>query len=135
MPERIELPSELECDDLGAASLGAGDEMQDAQPRHVAMSAIGRPRPASPDTVRGMGAERAGAVFVLPTLTSGQQGPVAAYVSTAGWAAAAARVVGAAWIVTPSGILTPDDARRRASESKLHLGRRRIVARVGSPSR
>ena len=33
-----------------------------------------------------MGAERAGAVFVLPTLTSGQQGPVAAYVSTAGWA-------------------------------------------------
>jgi glycosyltransferase involved in cell wall biosynthesis len=66
-----------------------------------------------------MGAERAGAVFVLPTLTSGQQGPVAAYVSTAGWAAAAARVVGAAWIVTPSGILTPDDARRRASESQL----------------
>jgi glycosyltransferase involved in cell wall biosynthesis len=66
-----------------------------------------------------MGAERAGAVFVLPTLTSGQQGPVAAYVSTAGWAAAAARVVGTSWIVTPSGTITPDDARRRASESKL----------------
>ena len=66
-----------------------------------------------------MGAERAGAVFVLPTLTSGQQGPVAAYVSTAGWAAAAARVVGASWIVTPYGPITPDDARRRASESKL----------------
>jgi hypothetical protein len=42
VPERIELPSELERDDLGAAALGAGDEMQDAQPRHVAMSRLPR---------------------------------------------------------------------------------------------
>lgn len=60
-----------------------------------------------------------GAVFVLPTLTSGQQGPVAAFVSTAGWAAAAQRVLGESWIVTPSGLLTVDDARRRASEPTL----------------
>jgi glycosyltransferase involved in cell wall biosynthesis len=61
----------------------------------------------------------AGAVFVLPTLTAGQQGPVAAFVSTAGWAGAAQRVLGASWIVTPSGVITPDDARRRASQASL----------------
>ena len=36
--ESVELACELECDDLGAASLGATDEMQDAQPRHAAMA-------------------------------------------------------------------------------------------------
>ena len=82
------------------------------------------------DTVRKMGEERdatragvgaspRGAVFVLPTLTTGQQGPVAALVSTAGWASAAQRVLGASWIVTPSGVITPSDARTRASERRL----------------
>lgn len=60
-----------------------------------------------------------GAVLVLPTATSGQQGPVAALVSTAGWAAAADRVVGGSWIVTPRGILTPDEASRRGSVPEL----------------
>ena len=65
------------------------------------------------------GAARAGAVFVLPTLTAGQQGPVAAFVSTAGWANATRRLLGASWIVTPTGVITTDDARRRASETTL----------------
>ena len=60
-------------------------------------------------------ADRA-AVFVLPTSTAGQQGPVAAWVSTAGWAAAARRLLGDAWIVTPEGLVTPDEARRRGSD-------------------
>lgn len=58
-------------------------------------------------------------MFVLPTLTAGQQGPVAALVSTAGWTSAAARVLGAAWIVTPSGVITVSEARGRASETNL----------------
>lgn len=70
-----------------------------------------------------MGDERAradrSAVFVLPTLTSGQQGPVAALISTAGWAGAAQRVLGQSWIVTPSGVITADDSRRRASAATL----------------
>jgi hypothetical protein len=37
------LACELECDDLGAASLGASDEMQDAQPRHAAMTTAAGP--------------------------------------------------------------------------------------------
>jgi glycosyltransferase involved in cell wall biosynthesis len=65
-----------------------------------------------------MGEDR-GAVFVLPTLTAGQQGPVAALVSTAGWTSAAERVLGAAWIVTPSGVITASEARGRASETGL----------------
>ncbi|MBX3285604.1 MAG: glycosyltransferase family 4 protein [Actinobacteria bacterium] len=55
------------------------------------------------------------AVFVLPTSTAGQRGPVAAYLSTAGWAAAAERVLGAAWIACPSGLVDPAEARRIGS--------------------
>ena len=60
-----------------------------------------------------------GAVFVLPTSTSGQQGPVAALVSTAGWASATRRVLGESWIVTPSGVVTASEARGRASAPSL----------------
>jgi glycosyltransferase involved in cell wall biosynthesis len=63
-------------------------------------------------------AERA-AVFVLPTSTAGQQGPVAAWMSTAGWAAAARRVLGSACIVTPGGVVEPEEARRRGSAPHL----------------
>jgi glycosyltransferase involved in cell wall biosynthesis len=77
----------------------------------------------------GLMAER-GAVFVLPTSTSGQQGPVAAWMSTAGWAAAARRVLGNAWIITPGGEVEPEAARRRGSAPQLSSaatsGRRRI---------
>ena len=60
-----------------------------------------------------------GAVFVLSGTTAGQQGPVAALVSAAGWAGAARRVLGDAWIVTPNGVVDPSDARRSASAPHL----------------
>ena len=56
---------------------------------------------------------------MLPTSTSGQLGPVAAWMSTAGWAAAARRVLGNAWIVTPAGEIEPEAARRRGSAPQL----------------
>lgn len=56
-----------------------------------------------------------GAIFVLPTTTVGQLGPVAGWISTSGWAAAAERQLGHAWIVTRHGILTVAEVRRRAS--------------------
>jgi glycosyltransferase involved in cell wall biosynthesis len=60
-----------------------------------------------------------GAVFVLPATTAGEQGPVAAWVSTAGWADAARRVLGKSWIVTPSGLVEPGVARTRGSAPHL----------------
>jgi glycosyltransferase involved in cell wall biosynthesis len=60
-----------------------------------------------------------GAVLVAATATAGQQGPVAALVSTAGWAAGAQRVLGASWIATPSGVIDPSAARRRGSAAEL----------------
>ncbi|MEZ5181015.1 MAG: glycosyltransferase [Acidimicrobiales bacterium] len=59
------------------------------------------------------------AVLVLPSGADGQQGPVAALVSTAGWAAAARRVLGASWIVTPTGPIDPAAARRQGSAPEL----------------
>jgi len=66
-----------------------------------------------------MSESTSGAIFVLPSTTSGQQGPVASWVSTAGWTGAARRVLGNAWIVTPAGLVDPDEARRRASHPRL----------------
>src|SRR5437879_1932871 len=60
-----------------------------------------------------------GAIVVLPTVTSGQQGPVAALVSGAGWASGLRRLLGHVWIVTPDGIVAPDELRRRASDVTL----------------
>ena len=60
-----------------------------------------------------------GAVFVLPGTTAGQRGPVASWVSTAGWADAARRVLGQAWIATPAGVLEPDEARTIGSNPAL----------------
>ncbi len=62
--------------------------------------------------------DRAG-ILVLPKGTSGQQGPVAAWMSAAGWASAVKRVLGDAWIVTPSGIVEPTEARRQGSATVL----------------
>jgi glycosyltransferase involved in cell wall biosynthesis len=48
-----------------------------------------------------------------------EQGPVAALLSTAGWASAAERVLGRAWVVTPDAVLTPSEARLRGSDPVL----------------
>jgi glycosyltransferase involved in cell wall biosynthesis len=61
----------------------------------------------------------AGAVFVVAGSTTPEQGPVAALVSTAGWAAAAERVLGQSWVVTPTGVFTPPMARLRGSDPTL----------------
>ena len=60
-----------------------------------------------------------GAILVLPTVAAGQQGPVAAWVSAAGWASGLRRLLGDVWIVTPEGVMVPDELRRRASTATL----------------
>jgi glycosyltransferase involved in cell wall biosynthesis len=49
---------------------------------------------------------------------------VAALLSTAGWAAAAERVFGQSWVVTPGATLTPSEARRRGSDPGLRSAER-----------
>ncbi len=66
----------------------------------------------------GVQPQRGAALFVLPTTTSGQTGPVAGWISTCGWASAAQRELGRAWIVTPQGILDIDEVRRRAADTR-----------------
>ena len=56
-----------------------------------------------------------GAILVLPTVAAGQQGPVAAWVSAAGWASGLRHLLGQVWIVTPEGPMDPDALRRRAA--------------------
>jgi glycosyltransferase involved in cell wall biosynthesis len=54
---------------------------------------------------------------------------VASLLSTAGWAAAAERLLGRSWVVTPSGVLTPAEARRRGSDPALRSSTRGGVRR------
>lgn len=61
----------------------------------------------------------AGAIFVVAGSGIPEQGPVAALLSTAGWAAAAERVLGQSWVVTPSGVFSPGEARRQGSHPGL----------------
>jgi glycosyltransferase involved in cell wall biosynthesis len=58
-----------------------------------------------------------------------EQGPVAGLLSTAGWAAAAERMLGGSWVVTPGGVLTPSEARQRGSDAALGSPRRPGVRR------
>lgn len=60
-----------------------------------------------------------GAVFVLAGSTAGQRGPVAALLSTAGWASASRRVLGQGWIATPGRVMDPDEARTVGSAAHL----------------
>ena len=61
----------------------------------------------------------AGAIFVVAGSGTPEQGPVAALLSTAGWAAAAERVLGQSWVVTPTGVFSPGEARRQGSHPGL----------------
>ena len=71
----------------------------------------------------------AGAIFVVADSGTPDQGPVAGLLSTAGWAAAAERILGGSWVVTPGGVLTPYEARLRGSDSALGSPRRPAARR------
>jgi glycosyltransferase involved in cell wall biosynthesis len=60
-----------------------------------------------------------GAVVVQPSSSAGKAGPVAAWITASGWAAAARSRWGHAWIVTPEGALSPEEARGMASTPEL----------------
>ena len=95
--ERVEAPRQLERDELRAAPLAPGHEMQDPHAGHRAMTTardscsgqllgtttVARPwkraanrAPRAPRAPDGSPAGR-GAILVLPTVAAGQQGPVA----------------------------------------------------------
>lgn len=58
-------------------------------------------------------------VFLLPTALDGQQGPVAGWLNTAGWATAAAQLGFGSTVITPLGPLDSNALRLRASQPTL----------------
>lgn len=64
-------------------------------------------------------------VFVVPTSISGQVGPVASWLNTAGWASAARDLGFMSMVVTPRGVVDVATLRRTASISSLGNGSRR----------
>ena len=72
-----------------------------------------------------------GAVFVNQVGRAAYIGPIASWITMSGWATAAEARYGHAWMVTPQGVLTPDEALAVASRSTRSAGsvpswRRRI---------
>ncbi|MFA5884672.1 MAG: glycosyltransferase [Acidimicrobiia bacterium] len=64
----------------------------------------------------GRDLREAGAVFVNQASRAGLVGPLASWITIAGWAAAAERRYGHAWMATPEGVLDPAAALARATE-------------------
>lgn len=92
------------------------------------MCAIGA-RPSLPSGAVEQSGAGSSAIFVLPTTTDAQIGPVAGWISTSGWAAAAERQMGSAWIVTRHGLLTVEQIRQRAASARASTsGARRARA-------
>ena len=56
-----------------------------------------------------------GILFLLPTVLRGQRGPVAGWLNTAGWTAAASRLAFGVTVITPIGVVDHDSLRDRAS--------------------
>ncbi len=56
-----------------------------------------------------------GAVLLMSMPARTQAGPVAVWITAAGWASAAQQALGQAWLVTPAGLLEPEEARAIAS--------------------
>jgi glycosyltransferase involved in cell wall biosynthesis len=63
--------------------------------------------------------EKRGALFVMPSPSTGQSGPVAVWITAAGWAEAARKRCGSAWILTPNGVCSPDEAAELATRPTL----------------
>ena len=64
----------------------------------------------------GRGPRRPGALFVNQASRAGLVGPLASWITIAGWAAAAERRYGAAWMATTEGVLDPAGALARATD-------------------
>lgn len=62
---------------------------------------------------------QAGVIFVSQVPTSGDSGPVALWITCGSWATAAQSIWGRAWILTPEGSFTPEEALLHASRHGL----------------
>jgi glycosyltransferase involved in cell wall biosynthesis len=65
-------------------------------------------------STRDSAMKRSGALLVMPT-SSLARGPVPPWMCAAGWASAARRLLGQAWILSPEGVFTPEEALAAAS--------------------
>lgn len=76
-------------------------------------------------------------VVVMPTPATGATGPVATWITAAGWAKAARDRWGNAWLVTPEGVLAPEEARALATAPRQPVRprsgwRRRVPTLLGT---
>jgi glycosyltransferase involved in cell wall biosynthesis len=69
--------------------------------------------------------DKRGALFVMPSPSAGQSGPVAVWITAAGWAEAARKRCGHAWVLTPNGICSPKEASELATRPSLAPAKRR----------
>ena len=60
-----------------------------------------------------------GVLLVMPSPSTGQSGPVAVWITAAGWGEAARRRCGKAWILTPNGVCSPEEAAELATRPTL----------------
>jgi glycosyltransferase involved in cell wall biosynthesis len=74
-----------------------------------------------------------GVLLIMPTDQTKHAGPVSVWITAAGWAAAARKRYGAAWLLTPSGVLTPEEARALASDPTRHRTREKPAWRRHVP--
>jgi glycosyltransferase involved in cell wall biosynthesis len=75
-----------------------------------------------------MNSSKSELVFLLPTTLAGQQGPVAAWLNTAGWATAAGELGFGSTVVTPLGIIDPIRLRHLASQPATTPGSGKTLA-------
>jgi glycosyltransferase involved in cell wall biosynthesis len=65
------------------------------------------------------------AVFVMPRTSAEWRNAVGLWVTVAGWAAAADKAFGSAWVVTPDAVATPDEVLGYTTPSEAPTGARR----------
>lgn len=70
----------------------------------------------SADTSARQSTQLCGPVFVLPVSLKRGTSPAAAWITTAGWASGADSRWGTSWILAPDGVITSEEARRRAAD-------------------
>lgn len=63
----------------------------------------------SDPTTRAMPAQSRGVVLVMPRRSTEWAGAAAVWITASGWASAARRRVGQAWVATPDGVATPEE--------------------------
>jgi len=73
------------------------------------------------DQRKGSSEEVSGALVIMPTPLRASSGPVAIWLTAAGWADACKDTLGSSWLITPDGTIEPEMARRLATTPRGNM--------------